>query len=298
MALIYRPARVEELARAEQLVATSINDLTVRHGFGRMASTRPPHFQAFSLKEDPDGLWVAEEGGDILGFAFSWVCGSLWFLSELFVAPDQQGRGIGNELLSRTMAHAKKAGTSEKALITFAFNRVSQGLYIRHGLFPRLPLNLFSIKREALRARKHESGLEAAAITTSDLPALAAIDVHALGLSREKHHLYIIGESDLRGILFREGGASIGYAYISPEGHVGPLAIRQPAAMGAVFTAALERASEMGSAQISALIPGSAEAALGVAVALGMRIAFPLVLMSSADFGDWRCYLPRNPGFM
>jgi hypothetical protein len=35
-----------------------------------------------------------------------------------------------------------------------------------------------------------------------------------------------------------------------------------------------------------------------VAVALGMRIAFPLVLMSSADFGDWRCYLPRNPGFM
>ena len=97
MPILYRPARAQELARAEELVAASINDLTVRHGFGRMASARPPHFQQFSLKDDPDGLWIAEEGGDIVGFAFSWVCGGLWFLAELFVAPDQQGRGIGNE---------------------------------------------------------------------------------------------------------------------------------------------------------------------------------------------------------
>jgi ribosomal protein S18 acetylase RimI-like enzyme len=298
MPITYRPAREEELARAEELVAGSINDLTVRHGFGRMASARPPHFQAFSLKDDPDGLWSAEDDGEILGFAFSWVCGGLWFLAELFVAPDQQGRGIGNELLSRTMEHARKAGASEKALITFAFNTVSQGLYIRHGLFPRLPLYLFSAPCEAWRARGGDSRLQAAAITTSDLADIAAIDARALGLSREKHHRYLIGGSELKGFLFREGAAAAGYAYISPEGHVGPLAASRPDTMGPVFAAALERASEAGSAHISALIPGIGEAALGVAVAQGMRIAFPMMLMSSRDFGDWRCYLPRNPGFM
>ena len=67
---------------------------------------------------------------------------------------------------------------------------------------------------------------------------------------------------------------------------------------GPVFAAALERASETGSAQILALVPGIAEAALGVAVTHGMRIAFPMMLMSSRAFGDWSCYLPRNPGFM
>jgi len=298
MPILYRPARAQELARAEELVAASINDLTVRHGFGRMASARPPHFQQFSLKDDPDGLWIAEEGGDIVGFAFSWVCGGLWFLAELFVAPDQQGRGIGNELLSRTMEQARKAQASEKALITFAFNTVSQGLYIRHGLFPRLPLYLFSAPREAWPARKHASELEAVAISASDLPDIAAIDARALGLSREKHHRYLIGESELKGFLFRDGRVSIGYAYISPEGHVGPLAVSRPDAMGPVFAAALERASETGSAQISALIPGVGEAALGVAVAHGMRIAFPMMLMSSYAFGDWSRYLPRNPGFM
>ena len=63
-----------------------------------MAASSPPAFQLFSLKDDADGLWVAEEAGEILGFAWSWVCGDLWFLAQLFVSPDHQGRSIGNEL--------------------------------------------------------------------------------------------------------------------------------------------------------------------------------------------------------
>jgi hypothetical protein len=53
-----------------------------------MATSSPPNFQLFSLKDDPDGLWVAEDGG----FAWSWVCGDVWFLAQLFVDPAQQGR--------------------------------------------------------------------------------------------------------------------------------------------------------------------------------------------------------------
>jgi hypothetical protein len=108
----------------------------------------------------------------------------------------------------------------------------------------------------------------------------------------------LIAESGLKGFLFREGGAYVGYAYISPEGHVGPLAVRRPDAIEAIFTAALRRAAEDGAAQLSALIPGCNEAVLTAAGAYGMRIVLPLMLMSSRDFGDWTCYLPRNPGFM
>jgi hypothetical protein len=91
MPLIYRPARAEDLAAADALAVASINDLTVRHGFGPMAATSPPSFQLFSLKDDPDGLWVAEAGGAILGFAWSWVCGDVWFLAQLFVDPGPAG---------------------------------------------------------------------------------------------------------------------------------------------------------------------------------------------------------------
>jgi ribosomal protein S18 acetylase RimI-like enzyme len=298
MAIVYRPARDEELARAEELVTASINNLTQRHGFGRIASVRPPHFQLFSLRDDPDGLWVAEDDGQIRGFAFSWVSGKLWFLAELFVSPDQQGHGIGNELLNRTMAHARKAGATEKALVTFASNMVSQGLYIRHGLFPRLPLYLFNAPRDAWRLPEGTAKLEAVRLNVSHLPMIETIDAHALGLSREKHHRYLIGESELKGFLFRDGGASVGYAYVSPEGHIGPLAVSRPDAIGVVFAAALKGAAEAGAAQVSALVPGVSEAVLGAAVEHGMRIVFPMMLMSSRAFGDWTCYLPRNPGFM
>jgi ribosomal protein S18 acetylase RimI-like enzyme len=150
MPILCRPARAQDLERADELVVASFNDLTQRHGFGAIATSHPPNFQLFSLKDDAGGLWVAEEAGEILGFAWSWVCGDFWFLAQLFVSPGHQGRGIGNTLLKRAFEHAEKSGATNRALITFTFNTVAQGLYIRNGLFPRFPIYNFRVAREDL----------------------------------------------------------------------------------------------------------------------------------------------------
>jgi ribosomal protein S18 acetylase RimI-like enzyme len=299
MPLAYRPARAEEIERAEELVVRSINDLTERHGFGPVASLRPPQFQLFSLNDDPDGLWVAEDAGQIVGFAFSWVCGDLWFLAELFVAPGNQGRGIGNELLKRTLQHAEKAGAANKALITFTFNTVSQGLYIRHGLLPRFPIYFCTAERDVLTARLQSSELHYVPLedSASQLGILAQIDKETLGLSREKHHRFLINNNTMRGVALHTRDDCIGYVYVSSDGHIGPLAIVRSNAMDAAFRAALNLAIESGSSQVSAFLTGTSEAP-GVALEHGMRLTFPMLLMSTHDFGSWRQYLPRNPGFM
>jgi ribosomal protein S18 acetylase RimI-like enzyme len=85
-----------------------MNELSERHGLGPVSAVRPPTFSAFSLSDDPDALWIAEDAGEILGFAFSWLCGDLWFLAQLFVAPEQQRRGIANKLLQRTLDHGRR----------------------------------------------------------------------------------------------------------------------------------------------------------------------------------------------
>jgi GNAT superfamily N-acetyltransferase len=168
MSIIFRPPRANELQPAQELVVCSINDLTERHGFRPVATLRPTDFQFF-----PDELWVAEADGEIVGFALIWVCGDLWFLAELFVAPGYQGGGVG---MARTFEHARKAGATIQRLITFTFNIVSQGLYIRHGLLPRLPIYLVGADRDVVMLRRQGE--------------LAQLDVITLGVSREKHHHY------------------------------------------------------------------------------------------------------------
>lgn len=298
--ILYRPATEQDLGRTQELVVRSINDLTERHGFGPMAAARPTQFQSFSLKDDPDGLWVADDGGEILGFAFSWVCGDLWFLAELFVAHDHQGRGIGNELLKRALDHAQKSGVTNRALITFAFNTASQGLYIRHGIFPRLPIYNCSVANEDLMARLRGAQLSYRPIedSPSDLRSVVYIDEQALGVSREKHHRHLIVQSGLRGVLFGTEQDCVGYAYISPGGHIGPLGVAKPKDLRAAFKTAMHLAADGGSAQVSAFLPGPSAEALSVAMEHGMRITFPMVLASKHDFGNWTKYLPRNPGFM
>jgi GNAT superfamily N-acetyltransferase len=297
---MFRPARADELERAQELIVSSINDLTERHGFGAMASIRPAGFQLFSFKDDPGGLWVAEDEGEIIGSAFSWVCGELWFLAELFIAPRMQGSGIGRELLRRTLSHADQAGAKTRALITFTFNTVSQGLYVRHGMFPRLPVYMFNADRNSLANTGRDASIEFRRVEPcgSHLAALAALDTSALGVSREKHHKYLLTDQTMNGFLLYDGDGCVGYVYVASTGHVGPLAVTRRDLMAPALRSALRIATEGESDHISAFLPGNCEAALRVAADHRMRITFPMVLVSNREFGDWSRYLPRNPGFM
>jgi len=300
MSVIYRPALARDLEFADSLVVSSINNLTERHGFGPMATRSPILFQQFCLKDDADGLWVAEEDERILGFAWSWVCDDMWFLAQLFVSPDHQGRGIGNELIARTLDHAEKSGASNRVLITFSFNTVSQGLYIRQGMFPRFPIYNVSALREQLigslnGSRYDVTPLEEEAAT---LRRLAQADRRVLGVSREKHHRHLINNGGVRGFNLYDGNEWAGYAYIDAGGHVGPLAVMELPAVAVALTTALHLAAESGASRISAFLPGAGEAALKTVMKYGMRIKFPMLLMSSREFGNWAQYLPRNPGFM
>ncbi|MCD6733469.1 MAG: GNAT family N-acetyltransferase [Burkholderiaceae bacterium] len=299
MSIVYRPAIADKLPRAEELVVGTINDLTSRHAFGTIAASRPADFQAFCLRDDARAAWIAEDDGRIVGFALGWISARLWFLAELFVAPGQQGRGIGDELLTRALHHATDAGATERGLITFAFNLVSQGLYMRHGFYPRVPLHVCSIERESLKNRPPGDPLRTTPIrpTAADLEMLARLDMSALGISREKHHRYLADDASMKGVLLHDEGECVGYAYISATGHIGPLAVARTRAMAKAFDTALDLAWSSGAPRISAFLPGTSDA-LAIAMGHRMRLTLPMVLMSSREFGDWTRYLPRNPGFM
>jgi GNAT superfamily N-acetyltransferase len=129
MDVAYRPARPEDLEPSGRIVQQAILDLRQQHGVALPQPLGPPAFQRFCLEEDPSGLWVAEAGGELVGWTMSWMCGRFWFLSQLFVRPDLQAKGVGQALLDRPMAQAVRREAANRALITFAYNTRDWALY-------------------------------------------------------------------------------------------------------------------------------------------------------------------------
>jgi ribosomal protein S18 acetylase RimI-like enzyme len=300
MAVTIRAAKHDDLEATDALVCASINELTERHGFGSFARPSPPRLQRFSLEDDPDGLWVAEVDGNLAGFGFSWEHDGLWFLAQLFVKPSLQAGGIGAQLIGKTLAHAESRGAKARALITFAFNRASQGLYMRHGLYPISPLYMMSIGQSALTEKTLASRLRYEPLQQSAdvLDRMIAVDQVALGASRSKHHGYMLRDGGLKGFSLWSGADCVGYAYLGPDGHIGPVAVTDADLIEDALAAALLAASGTQADQVSAFLPGSSPNALALALRVGMRITLPMLLMGDRLPRPWDRYLPRNPGLM
>ncbi len=67
----------------------------------RRRQDRTRHF----LETDPDGSWVAEDAGTVVGMSQSFVREGYWMLSQLGTVPGRQGLGVGRELLSLALSH-------------------------------------------------------------------------------------------------------------------------------------------------------------------------------------------------
>ena len=117
-------------------------------------------------------------------------------------------------------------------------------------------------------------------------------------MQRDLHHRFLLGGGAARGVRIGRAGRLAGYAYISAQGHIGPLAIAPEADAKAVVTTALRDALESKPSRVSMIVPGRADVVMQTVLALGFRIEESLVLMASRPFGNWCNYLPRAPGFM
>jgi GNAT superfamily N-acetyltransferase len=300
MDITYRPAKLEDLEDAERVVKEAGNELRMRHGRPPWPAPPPIAFPKFCLAEDPDGLWVAECGGSIVGFGFSWMTEKFWFLSQLFVRPETQAKGVGQALLSKTLMQAERNGATNRALMTPAYNTASTGLYLNNGLYPREPLYRVAAPAQAVAQSLADTWYEATPIAPWPGPRewLAELDETLLGLRRDLHHRFLLGGGAARAVRIERAGGLGGYAYVSDQGHVGPLAIAPDADAKAVVTTALCCALESRPSQVSMIVPGRADGVMQAVLALGFRIEEAYVLMASRPFGNWCNYLPRTPGSM
>ena len=204
----------------------------------------------------------------MLGFAAAWVRDGHWFLASLFVAPDAQGRGIGDALLDAVWGDAG----GPRRTITDAIQPVSNALYGRRGLTPVTPVLAFSGT-----AAPRDPPLERVDDPVA-VGALGEIDRAAYGFDRAVDHAY--WQRLARLSVWARGGETVAYSYAWPGGAIGPVAALDPPAAAAALAGELA----CGHDAVSVRIPGSSRSLVALALGRGLRLSpTPGLLLLSGD---------------
>lgn len=240
-------------------------------------------FRASVLRHDPDGFWVAEDDTGLIGFGVAVQREHIWYLAALHVRPPYQSRGVGAEIIRRSLAVAGPG-----SLLTVgadARNPVSNALYGRFGMFPETPLLPMSGP-----SRPADTGILVPGAPT--LEDLAAIDRAVLDAARSEDHGFWGSVSTLKAFTVVRDGRVAGYAYIQADGAIGPIAVLDPADLAPALDASIAVAAGLGATTAYVRIPGAAREAVAMLLARGWRYGDAVTLvLTSAPWGRWDRYV-------
>ena len=245
----------------------------------------------------------------VVGFGIAIQREHVWFLSQLYVLPEEQRRGIGRALLTRVMPSIAEGATAPidsrpgvLATCTDSAQPVSNGLYGRFGIVARMPVfNLVGRPTDPSTLPALPEGIEAFPLEALGVPpagppviaAIDAIDRAVLGYAHPADHGFLRAEGRT-GFLYRTmSGDPIGYGYSSKAGRFGPVALLDETLTAPVLAHLLTAIEPRGAT--SAWVPGANDRAMLAMLQAGLRIeSFPGLLCWTRPFAAFDLYMPAG----
>ena len=215
-------------------------------------------------------VFVAEDPGPV-GFASAIVRDDVWFLSQLWVAMERHGSGIGSALLDEALAWGH--GSSIFSVVASPFPG-AQTLYMRRSMFPVWHAMEFEGKPGTVEA------VQTAELGPGDAPWVDELDRVVRGVARPEDHSFL--REHARGIALRRGEDPLGYLYAWPDGKLGPGAVRDGRDTGELLRAGIAA----GSGHVTLVVPTTNWAALQEVTRLGLRLVSKTVFMASRAMPD------------
>jgi len=236
--------------------------------------------------------WIAHDQGERVGVAIARAFGEELFVGDLYVEPSFRGQGVGSKLLRETFS---ETGDLARSMLVDPADAASLGLAMQNGLGLQTPVLRLAgaIPREEDLARMAAGDYRFAVDAIDPLAhayALNELDRDTRGTSRPREH----GEfaRDATGNLFLLNGEAVAYAYVWPDGRIGPIACSSRAYSLQLFAFALVTIQRAyGASWCTMWIPGSNVRVLRAALRAGLRIEETLAMASDAAAGDLSRYV-------
>jgi GNAT superfamily N-acetyltransferase len=273
----------------------AITDLATRRGMpleGTADDWWPSSEPQFDyLSTSAAEWWVAEDpgSGSIIGYARSIERGGLFELTEFFVLPGSQARGVGRALLER----AFPLGRGEVRSIIATTDVRALPRYYAADTVARFPLLTLSgaPSDSGVTGRLEPVRLGEEEASRADV---AAIERAVLGYDR--------GEAELRwllerrdGYLYRRDGRSVGFAFVGRDGS-GPIASLEAEDLPEQLLHVEARANALGMKSLGLEVPGVNEVAIRHLLGRGFQFdPWVNVLMSNRPFGQFDRFIGFSP---
>jgi GNAT superfamily N-acetyltransferase len=198
------------------------------------------------LADNADQWWLAEQHGQVVGYARSVFYDGVRELTEFFVHPQAQASGIGRQLLSRAFP---LEGARHRVIIA-TLDPGAQTLYMKSKVYPRFPIRNFGRSPEATHVDTDLEFVPATA-TPETLELIATIDNALLGYRRDFVHQWLFQAR--QGFLCFRQKQVVGFGYVGKNS--GPFAALEPADFPAILAYAETNATEQNLEEFIVAVP-------------------------------------------
>ncbi|MCP5080862.1 MAG: GNAT family N-acetyltransferase [Alphaproteobacteria bacterium] len=297
---IFRPIKTADLQNIARVFVASLNQRHLETGLAPIVdlsdetawntmweAERRPLFEHVSAHAAVG--WLAEDDGEVLGYARSIQRDDVCQLTDFFVLPGRQHAGLGRELLSRAFEQVE----SPSRLILANSNPAALSRYMRAGVYPMC--TIFDFERKA-RPVSVETDLEVGSLPSEaeELEALNQIDKSLLGYTRPQEHTWLAEQRSR--LMFFRNGTPAGYGYAGRWS--GPLAALDDNDMPAIM-AQIETNAAKSDATFGVMVPLANRTAMTYLIDQGFHLDTGHTMYFMADFtppGLDR-YILSMPGF-
>jgi len=237
-------------------------------------------------------VWVARDGAEAVGIAIAHDSEAERYVGDIFVEPSYRGTGAGGELLAAAFGDA---GDRSTAMLVDPADPASLALGLRQRMMLREPIVRFAgaIPREEELAKMAAGDYRFEVDTVDPVShgfGLRGLDAQTRGTTRDADHEHFAGSATGNAFFLR--GEFIAYAYVWPDGRIGPLACASQAYLVQIFAyALLSLTRAYGASWCTALVPGSNLRIARAALRAGLRIEAVCLLAADAFQGDLSMYV-------